>query len=200
MRSLPHLLAGLLALACCTGGWAQPAAAVAERPAPSSEGRFALSEDGDYVIDLKARLAWPRCVEGMKWDGKTCTGQPRLFDHAEAQAHALARWKAEGARWRLPHTAELQRLVDRSLPRQGLDPLLFPLAPREWHWSGTAAVNTGAPVNPYSYDNVQKGRTPENANRLAYLHGWAVNLVNGEARGDVDKHTRLPVRLVRPAF
>jgi hypothetical protein len=30
-----------------------------------------------------------------------------------------------------------------------------------------------------------------------FLHGWAVNLDTGVARGDVTKATRLPVRLVR---
>ncbi|WP_342129401.1 Lcl C-terminal domain-containing protein [Hydrogenophaga sp. OTU3427] len=174
--------------------------ALASMAAAPAEPRFAVSEDGDYIIDLKARLAWPRCVEGMVWNGKTCTGQPQLFDHTQAAAHALARWKAEGARWRLPHTTELQRLVDKSLPGQGLDPALFPQAPRQWHWSGTANINTGGKVNPYSYDNVQQGRTAENANRMGFLHGWAVNLVTGEARNDVTKRTPLPLRLVRPAF
>lgn len=162
--------------------------------------RFALSEDGDYVIDLKAKLAWPRCVEGMVWDGKTCTGQPQLFDHAQATAHALARWKAEGIRWRLPHTTELKRLVDPRAAQQGLDPALFPAAPREWHWSGTANIRAGGQVNQYSYDNIQKGRNNDNADRMAYLHGWAVNLVTGEAKGDVSKRSTLPLRLVRPAF
>lgn len=162
--------------------------------------RFALSEDGAYVIDLKAKLAWPRCVEGMVWDGKTCNGQPQLFDHAQAAAHALARWKAEGIRWRLPHTTELKRLVDPRPAQQGLDPVLFPAAPREWHWSGTANIRAGGQVNQYSYDNIQKGRNNDNADRMAYLHGWAVNLVTGEAKGDVSKRSTLPLRLVRPAF
>ena len=134
------------------------------------------------------------------WDGKTCTGQPQLFDHAQATAHALARWKAEGIRWRLPHTTELKRLVDPRPAQQGLDPVLFPAAPREWHWSGTANIRAAGQVNQYSYDNIQQGRTNENADRMAYLHGWAVNLVTGEAKGDVSKRSTLPLRLVRPAF
>jgi hypothetical protein len=32
---------------------------------------------------------------------------------------------------------------------------------------------------------------------MAFLHGWAVNSVTGEARGDVTKQSKLPVRLVR---
>lgn len=167
---------------------------------PQVAARFALSEDGAYVIDLKAKLAWPRCVEGMVWNGQTCTGNPQLFDHAQASAHALARWKAEGIRWRLPHTTELKRLVDSALPQPGLDPALFPAAPREWHWSGSANIRSAGQVNQYSYDNIQRGRNNDNADRMAYLHGWVVHLGTGEARGDVSKRTALPLRLVRPAF
>lgn len=168
--------------------------------APAESARFVLSEDGAHVIDLQAKLAWPRCVEGMAWDGKTCTGQPQLFDHAQASAHALARWKSEGIRWRLPHTTELKRLVDLGRDPPGLDPTLFPAAPREWHWSGTANVRAAGQVNQYSYENIQSGRNNNNADRMAYLHGWAVHLVTGEARGEVGKRTALPLRLVRPAF
>lgn len=168
--------------------------------AGAAEPQFVLSEDGQYVIDMRAKLAWPRCAEGMVWDGKTCTGKPQRFDHAQAAAYALAKWKAEGIRWRLPHTTELKRLVDRSREGQGLDPLLFPAAPADWYWSGTANIRGGGQVNQYRYDNIQQGRSNENANRMAYLHGWAVNLVTGEARGDVSKRTELPLRLVRPAF
>lgn len=33
--------------------------------------------------------------------------------------------------------------------------------------------------------------------QLAALQGWAVNLGSGQARGDVPRPTKLPVRLVR---
>ena len=183
-----------IALAMFAIVWSVGVAAQTEAP------RFVPSEDGTHVIDLKAKLAWPRCVEGMVWDGKTCTGKAQLFDHAQASAHALARWKAEGIRWRLPHSSELKRLVDLTLTPPGLDPALFPAAPRDWHWSGTAIIRAAGEVNQYSYGNIQQGRNNNNADRMAYLHGWAVNLVSAEARGDVSKRTALPLRLVRPAF
>lgn len=157
-----------------------------------------VSADGAYVIDVKARLAWPRCVEGMVWTGSTCTGQPQLFDHAQAQALAVTRWKAENVRWRLPTTHELQRLVNRQANPVGLNPELFPAAPGDWHWSGSTTVITAA-VNPYNYGNVMQGRTEENTNRLDLMKGWAVNLSTGEAAGDASRRSRLPVRLVRPA-
>ena len=52
-------------------------------------------------------------------------------------------------------------------------------------------------VNQYDYKNIERGVTPQNANRIAFLHGWAVNLLTGEAREDVLERTKLPVRLVR---
>ena len=80
---------------------------------------WSLSADGAYVLDQRAGLAWPRCVAGMQWNGKTCTGQPLLLDRAEATALASERWKAEGVDWRIPRAAELQRLVDKSLSPYG---------------------------------------------------------------------------------
>jgi hypothetical protein len=165
----------------------------------ASAADWEVSPDGAYVIDVKARLAWPRCVEGMVWNGSVCTGEPQLLDHAQAQTLATSRWKAENVRWRLPTSHELQRLVQRQVVPPGPDARLFPGAPGGWHWSGSATVNT-AQANPYNYGNVMKGRAGDEANRLNFLHGWAVNLSSGEAAGDVSRRSRLPVRLVRPAF
>lgn len=180
------LLAGAAALAL--GAWGA---------APPAEPQWVLSEGGAYVIDQKAKAAWSRCAEGMAWNGKTCTGKPKLMSHAEAKAHVAARVKAEGVAWRLPRAQELRYLVDRKNPAQGLDPVLFPAAPGEWHWSSTANINM-APVNDYNYGNVMEGRTSANTNRIAFQQGWAVNLSTGEARGDASRSSLLPVRLVRP--
>mgnify|MGYP006976400431 CR=1 FL=1 len=48
------------------------------------------AKDG-VVIDAEARLAWARCVVGMEWNGKTCTGKPDRLDHGQALAIASAR-------------------------------------------------------------------------------------------------------------
>ena len=162
-----------------------------------SAGDWALSADGAYVIDSAAQLAWPRCVEGMQWSGKTCTGRPRLLDRAEAAALAAERWKAEGVDWRLPRVPELQRLIDKSISPPGLNPALFPAAPGSWHWSATANVG-GRGGNPYNYGTVMQGAGGGNgAGQMALLNGWAVSLSTGEARGDAARGSRLPVRLVR---
>jgi hypothetical protein len=130
----------------------------------------------------------------MQWNGKTCTGRPQRLDHAQAAALANARWKAEGVRWRLPRVPELKRLVDKTINPPGLDPVLFPAAPHDWHWSGTANVVTGS-GNPYNYGNVMDSR---GGGDMAFRQGWAVNLESAETRSDVGKATQLLVRLVRP--
>ncbi|MBX9794202.1 MAG: DUF1566 domain-containing protein [Burkholderiaceae bacterium] len=192
-RTARHRLIGCLAFGLTMAAAAAPA--VAPDAAPDAPD-WVLSEDGAYVVNLSAQLAWPRCVEGMQWNGKTCTGRPLLLDHAEAIALAGARSEAEGVHWRVPTVTELKRLVNKTAHPPGLNPVLFPAAPRDWHWSITANVDT-TNVNPYNYGNVMRGRTGENAIHMAYLHGWAVNLATGEARGDVAKRIELPVRLVR---
>lgn len=164
---------------------------------PSSPGTFVVSEDGEYVLDMRARLAWPRCVEGMTWNGANCIGQPRRMTHGEAMNLALQRWKSEGVRWRVPRANELRRLVDKQQPKGGMDPQWFPAAPREWHWSSSASIHSGT-INPYNYGNVMEGRTEPNVSEMGVAQGWAVNMVDAEARGDFAKSSRLPVRLVRP--
>lgn len=157
-----------------------------------------LSQDGAYVIDERARLMWSRCVEGMQWNGKTCTGAAQRLDHSQAVALANARWKAEGVRWRLPRTLELKRLVNKADHPPGPDPLLFPGAPQGWLWSGTSNVQQGE-RNQYNYGTVMESRAGAGTdNNMAFRQGWAVNMQTGESRGDVGKGTRLPVRLVRP--
>ena len=74
-------------------------------------------------------------------------------------------------------------------------PALFPAAPHDWHWSGTANVSTGS-GNQYNYGNVMNSRS--GGGDMAFRQGWAVNLETAESRGDVGKGTRLLVRLVRP--
>jgi Protein of unknown function (DUF1566) len=175
-------------------GWLAWSAGAA---APPLEPKWVLSQDGAYVIDQKARMAWPRCAEGMPWNGKTCTGKPKLMTHSEAKVHVAARAKADGVAWRLPRAQELRHMLERTSLARGLDPVLFPAAPGEWHWSSTANINM-APVNDYNYGNVMEGRTSANSNRIAFQQGWAVNLSTGQARGDASRSSLLPVRLVRP--
>jgi hypothetical protein len=183
----------------CPARWlgfviASSAVSAADVPTPPSMG---LSDDGTYVLDARAQVAWPRCVEGMQWNGKTCVGMPLLLSHDEAMALARDLGKERGLHLRVPRVAELQGLVHKTTSPPGLDPSLFPASPRGLHWSATSSVNT-ARVNQYDYGNIMQGRTEQSAVHLRFLEGWAVNLSTGEARADVTKRTKLPVRLVLP--
>lgn len=192
--SLPRNLHCLLCLLPLLG----LQAAVAAEPAASaaSAGALQISDGGQTVTDTRTRLVWARCVEGMHWDGKQCAGEPQRLSFAQASALAQQRAKAEGLRWRLPRVNELSRLVDRAATPPGPDPRLFPQAPRDWHWSGSAKM-PGGPSNPYAYKNVMQGRTAGSGDGEAFLLGWAVDMGSARTRDDVAKSTRLPLRLVR---
>lgn len=183
-------------LAAVVGGlWVLSAVA---SPQQQGSADWRVSDDGAYVIDVRAQLAWPRCVEGMQWNGTTCTGKPLLLDRAEATTLAAARWQAEGVAWRLPRAAELQRLVGKAAHNApGADARLFPAAPDLWYWSSTANVS-GVRNNQYNYNTIRQNREGDSAGQMALLNGWAVNMATGEARGDVARASKLPVRLVRP--
>lgn len=153
------------------------------------------SADGKELSDTASGHAWPRCVEGMRWDGRSCLGKLALFTHAEALAMARARSEAEGLAWRVPRVPELKHfgaLLNRA-PHPGA---LAPSVPTGWYWTSTARIDSEA-VNPYAYRNVQRGATEPHADRLLVQVGWAVDPRSGEVRGDMPKRERLPLRLVR---
>lgn len=154
------------------------------------------SADGAEVL-TRGGLAWARCVEGMQWSGRACTGVPRALNHTEARNLAASRRQAEGLAWRVPRVQELQALFNkRSAAATGMDPVLFPGAPADWHWTSTTTLNTSA-VNAYNYGNIRRGVTGANVNQISYLHGWAVSGENGELSGDFTKKSKLLLRLVR---
>jgi len=151
------------------------------------------SADGRELMDAGAGLAWSRCVEGMRWDGRRCTGEARLATHAEALALARTRSEAEGQPWRVPRVQELKRLPERLGSAQQAAAWM-PDAPRGWHWTSTVRIESEA-VNAYSYRNVQRGTTERQIDRLATQTGWAVEQPGGAVR-DMPKREKLPVRLV----
>lgn len=164
--------------------------------APSAS-KLQISEDGSAIVDARSGLIWSRCVEGMSWDGKTCKGTALKLTLGEAQARASQRKKAEELPWRLPRVMDLKRLMDGQPGTDGIDAKLFPAAPGEMHWTGTANVRAPGTINPYRYDNVMRGNGGDDSAHLAFLHGWAVDMSTGEPYGDVTKRSKLVVRLVR---
>ena len=172
----------LIGLSCAAG---------AAEPPPG----LAPSADGQELIDNADGHAWARCVEGMRWDGKACQGEPALFTLAEALAMARARSETSGKGWRVPRVPELKRFGDR-LAHAPHAAALAPAAPAGWYWTSTVRIDSEA-VNPYAYRNVQRGATETRADRLVPQVGWGVDPRTGDARGDISRRERLPLRLVR---
>jgi len=179
-----RLFAGVLAALACAHD-----AGARDKPAPL------WAADGAEVADVGSGLIWSRCVEGMAWTGKACTGQPLLLDLPQAQA-AASRRRADGQAWRLPRVQELRRLAQQAVHAPTQYAKAFPAAPAGWHWSSSTLVDT-ARLNAYNYGNLQRGVTDQNLNRMAFLHGWAVNADTAQASDEFVKKTKLAVRLVR---
>lgn len=173
-------------LALCGG-----APARAAEPPPG----LTLSADGQEVLDLAGGHAWARCVEGMRWDGRACQGEPAMFTLAEALAMARARSETSGRGWRVPRVPELKQFGDR-LAHAPQPATLAPGAPAGWYWTSTVRIDSEA-VNPYAYRNVQRGATETHADRLVPQVGWAVDPRSGDARSDMPRRERLALRLVR---
>ena len=154
----PRLLAlALLALAASTG---------------HAAGRYAVSADGQEVTDSTTRLTWRRCAEGMRWDGKACSGKLLKYSYAMAKQRAAA--NGGGKSWRIPTRDELVGLVDmgrKKKPR--IDTEAFPQTPSAPFWAS----------RPGSDDN---------------LNAWLVNFGNGKVHANLGQ-AKFPLRLVRPA-
>ena len=65
--------------------------------ASQAQGRFTISSDGQEVTDTTTKLAWRRCAEGLRWDGKACTGKLKTFKYSEAKDAAAAAAKGMAA-------------------------------------------------------------------------------------------------------
>ncbi|HMN94080.1 MAG TPA: hypothetical protein PKC60_12695 [Hydrogenophaga sp.] len=158
---------------------------------PSPVPEWTLSPDGAHIVMTKARQLWPRCVEGLRWNGSGCAGTPLWMTHAQALEHARRRSQTDGMPWRLPSARELQLLSQQT---QGT--AMLPDTTLGWSWSGTRSV-VRHEVNPYSYDTLQRWTTTVGGQRLDLQHGWAVNTATAQMRSDIPRETPMLVRLVR---
>lgn len=191
MPGRPFLLCAIVSWVLCGP------AALAANAQEQAEADWLTTTSGDYVVQLSTRLAWPRCVEGMRWTGRRCEGRPLRLSHADALALARSRGKAEGVAWRLPGVKELQRLAQRNLHPPRTQAPLMPVDGDEWCWSSTTPVDTSR-INEYSYGNVVRGVNGQNMARLQFLHAWSVDMASAQTRGNTPKRDLLYVRLVRP--
>lgn len=156
----PRFLAlALLALAAC---------------ASHAAGRFAVSADGQEVTDSKSGLTWRRCAEGMRWDGKACSGKPVKFSYATAKSKASSTAKGGGKAWRVPTRDELVALVDMGTKKKPrIDTEAFPQTPSAPFWASKPGMD----------DN---------------LNAWLVNFGNGKVQANLGQ-AKFPLRLVRAA-
>jgi len=140
-------------------------------PSGAQAAPFTLSGDGQEVTDQATGLIWRRCMEGMSWDGSTCSGSESTYTHEYALVRARTEATASGKAWRLPNIRELSSIVDRSRASPSIDPAAFPATPLAFFWSSS----------PYAGDS-----------DYAWYVFFDDGYVNGYARGG-----NYAVRLVR---
>jgi len=107
----------LLRLAACGPRIAALAFLALIAGATQAQDRFTVSADGQDVTDTTTKLSWRRCAEGLRWDGKACTGKVKTFKYAEAKEAAAAAAKGDAKAWRIPTKDELVALVDKTAKR-----------------------------------------------------------------------------------
>ena len=140
--------------------------------ASQAQGRFTVSADGQEVTDTTARLTWRRCAEGMRWDGKACSGKLLTYKYAAAKEHAARSAKEAGKAWRIPTREELVPLVDMTTKkRPRIDSDAFPQTPSLHFWASRPGFD----------DN---------------LNAWLVSFSNGKVRANLGQ-AKFPLRLVR---
>ncbi|MDO6384997.1 DUF1566 domain-containing protein [Uliginosibacterium sp. 31-12] len=157
------ILVGLVVLAGCAS-------------APPAD-RFVASADGQEVTDTHYKLVWRRCVEGMVWDGKTCSGSALEFAYPDALSRARVEAGAGAKAWRIPTVQQLGHLADRRFSKPAIDSSMFPATPTKWFW-------TDSDLHPADYDPFQ----PQDI--------WVVDFASGRS-GMTKSDDRLPLRLVR---
>lgn len=109
---------------------------VSSKQKPSMK-NYVVIENGNEVLDTQTGLIWRRCVEGMKWDGKTCTGYPLGAMLVESLHRATNEANLTGKNWRLPNIKELGSLVDMSQPNLAIDLTIFPNTPNDQMWTSS---------------------------------------------------------------
>ncbi len=142
--------------------------------ATASQGqtRFTISGDGQEVTDTTTQLVWRRCAEGLRWDGKACTGKLKTYKFGEAKDVAEGAAQSGGKAWRIPTKEELVGLVDKSTKKKPrIDANAFPQTPSQPFWA----------MRPGTDDD---------------LNAWLVSFATGKVSGNTGQR-KFPLRLVR---
>jgi hypothetical protein len=112
-------------------------------PTTQPDNRYEAVEGtaGAEVRDKLTGIVWQRCVLGMVWNGKSCTGTPvgKTWTEAMQAAQAAAPSRVSGASaWQLPNNADLYGLADRACYSPSINTHWFPETPSDRTWSSTA--------------------------------------------------------------
>jgi hypothetical protein len=136
-------------------------------PAPPQDElqRFVASAGGQEVTDRITKLVWRRCVEGMHFDGSTCTGNFLNLTLPDALGHANAVAQASGQPWRLPNAKELHSITDEAVNTPAIDATVFPGTPAAKQWTSTV-ISWHSPTGGWVVDF-------NDARVLAYYQGFA---------------------------
>jgi hypothetical protein len=118
----------------------------------SKNHQFSLAASGDEVVDDVNHLAWRRCVEGMSWDGQTCTGTFRRFTWQGALARARQQSQGTGTTWRVPTVKELGTLIAPGIVGPTIDGKLFPGTPRLNSWTSTPFALQSSTTSSQAWD------------------------------------------------
>jgi hypothetical protein len=117
-------------------------------PSTQPDNRYEAVEGtlGAEVRDRLTGIVWQRCVLGMIWNGKSCTGTPagKTWVEAVQAAQAAAPSRVGSASvWQLPNNADLYGLAERACYNPSINTNWFPDTPGDRTWSSTVdTVNT----------------------------------------------------------
>ncbi len=121
-----NVLAAIIAISCSLG------------PSANQAAPFVLSIDGQEATDTATGLIWRRCVEGMTWNGSTCSKAANFYTHEQALQRAATEASLSQTAWRLPNVKELETLLVESPQNASVvDSTVFPNMPTDIFWTST---------------------------------------------------------------
>ncbi len=111
-----------------------------------------IAYNNGTALDTQTGLLWQRCTLGTKWDGSSCTGQPKKYKWHKAMK--LSSHLAGYSDWRLPTIDELGTLTycssgqpkgiypgrleypgcEENYQRPTINPHIFPMRKAYYYW------------------------------------------------------------------
>lgn len=92
-------------------------------------------EDSGTAVELKTGLRWYRCNAGERFTGGQCVGSPLVLNFDEAKRYVMEVAAASGQKWRLPTSAEVDRLKQTRCTNPAINSHIFPSVQVENYWT-----------------------------------------------------------------